>query len=128
MIQIKNVKEAIHHACTQDQYGMDIIKETLQFPTNYHKQKKQLLHGEIDLLYLIPSSSTNIEYGYVGVVDSVSKMHDSSKLNPLWLTNGGSSNWDMLVTFKNLVKVSIENLENRGIQTKGNQGGFMLKK
>ena len=128
MKHFKTRKDAIHFACTQDQYGMDIIKETMQFPTNYHKQKKKLLNNEIELLYLIPSASTGIQYGYVGVVDYVTKFNDSSKLNPLWLAGGGITDWNMLVTFKTVLKVNLDNLENRGIQTKGFQGGFMLVK
>ena len=128
MKQIKKRNDVIHYACSQDQYGMDIIKETMQFATPYHKGKKKIRNGEVELLYLIPAASTGIQYGYVGVVDSVTKLNDSSKLNPLWLAGGGNTEWDMLVTFKAVQKISLDNLKNRGIQTKGVQGGIKFVK
>jgi len=127
MKHLNNKKIAIHYSSSADQFGMDLIKSTKQFPNYYHKGKKMLLNGECDTIWFVPSAKSGIKDVFVATINSVKKMYNYSMLNPLWTISKGhkdDSNWDMLVELGAVVKTSIEDMEAKGYPTKGIQGGI----
>ena len=127
MKNIKGTKIAIHFASADDDFGMQLIKQTNQFPNYYHKGKKQLLNNECEYVYFIPSKKSGLTYGYLSKIEKVSKLKDYSKLNPLWNLEPGrkpSEEWDMLIEFNQTIKVLIEDMKSRNIDINAIQGGI----
>jgi hypothetical protein len=116
---------AIHYASSDDAFGMELIKETKQFPNYYHKAKKQLLDNKCNLIFFVPSSKSGVEYGYMATIRKVSLMNDYSKLHDFWIgAELKPDDWDMLIELNDVVKISLKTMESKGIETKGIQGGI----
>lgn len=120
---------AILYSSSHDKNGLDIIKETLQFPNYYHKGKKQLLENKCKYAYFIPANETGLEYGYFGEIESVARIKDYESLNPLWLVDIEQKDreWDMVIKMKKVMKVSLSDMEKKGFIREGIQGGIRYK-
>ena len=122
-----NKKIAIQYASSHDDFGMDLIKSTRQFPNYYHNKKKMLLNRECDFIYFVPSAKSGIEEVLVANITDVRKIYNYDKINPLWTMcepHKADSDWDMLVELGAVVSTTKTAMEAKGLPTKGIQGGI----
>ena len=126
MIHFKKTKVAIHYSSAHDKSGMDLIKETNQFPNYYHKGKKGLVEGECDMIFFVPAKSTGLGFAYLGTIHKVTKIDNYNGVDPRWLVDieQKEKDWDMLVTMDKVVKVPLTYMESLGYPTDGIQGGI----
>jgi len=129
MKQFNRSNVAIHYAASGDEFGMELIKQTKQFPNYYHKAKKRLMDNKCDKIFFVPSKSSGVTKVMVATITKVSRMSNYSKLNPLWTVAKGhkpDEQWDMLVELGTVVETSIEYMDKMGYPTKGIQGGIRI--
>lgn len=123
--------EAIHYSVASNEFEMEVIKNSKQFATYYHKGKKQIIEGKKNVMVLLPSPKSGLQYGYIGIVSSSKKIKDYNELHPYWeLVQPWKNNekWDMVINFSNIAKVSLERLKSSKYILEGKQGGVRIEK
>jgi hypothetical protein len=128
MRKINTKKIAVIYGAAKDEFSYNIIKETSQFPTYYHKGKKKLINNECDYIVFVPKAGVNIDSMFFAKLDKVSKINSYNTIDDVWnwvTQHKPDEQWSHLVKLSKVYRFSKNDITNRfGINLKGIQGGI----